>query len=175
MSIRPLLRRAAVVIGFVCWLFAASVPAAAQETKRSPAGDSKTIQDLEAKLSAAFLKKDVVFLESVIADDAIHVGSDGARMTKSKYLALVTKDRVYSAYVNKAMTAQLYGDVAVVNGPEKVSGVFSGWEGSVEFVTTRVWAYRANKWQVVLWQATSSAAPQGSEKESSLLKWLHGG
>lgn len=165
--------RAVAIIGCFCWLLATSVCVSAQDTARPVAQDSKTIQDLEAKLATAFVKKDLVFLDSVIAEDAIHVGSDGARMNKSKYLVLVTKDRVYSAYVNKAMATRMYGEVAIVNGPEKVAGEFGGWKGSVDVVTTRVWAHRANKWQIVLWQATNAPAPP--PEKHSLQKWLHGG
>lgn len=172
MIISPMTRTLA-IIGCFCWLLASSVCVSAQETARSAAQDTKTIQALEARLARAFLRKDLVFLNSVIAEDAIHIGSDGARMSKSKYLVLVTKDRVYSAYVNKAMTTRMYGDVAIVNGPEKVAGEFGGWKGSVDVVTTRVWAHRANRWQIVLWQATN--APPPPPAKHSLQKWLHGG
>lgn len=171
MIISPMTRTVA-IIGCFYWLLATSVYVSAQPAARSAVQDSKTIQDLEARLATAFVKKDLVFLDSVIANDAIHIGSDGARISKSKYLVLVTKDRVYSAYVNKTMATRMYGDMAIVSGPEKVAGEFNGWKGSVNVVTTRVWVYRENKWQIVLWQATNAPAPPSAEHP--MQKWLHG-
>lgn len=169
MSIRPIFRAAAFIACF-CWLIAASAPGRAQEATRTLEDDRKTILDLEAKLAEAFVKKDLPFLASVIAEDAITVGSDGARLNRSDYLALVTKDRAYSTYINKEMATRMYGDVAIVHGPERVAGVFGGWEGSVDVITTRVWAYQANKWQIVNWQCTYPPPP---ESKHPLQKWLH--
>ncbi|MDC8638273.1 MULTISPECIES: nuclear transport factor 2 family protein [Xanthomonas] len=156
----------ATTVGVCAQPAAPAAPAAA-------AADNAVIRELEARLATAFVKKDLVFLDSVIAEDVIYVGSDGARMNKSAYLVLVTKDRVYSSYVNKTMVTRMYGDFAVVSGPEKVAGEFGGWKGQVDVVTTRVWAHRANKWQIVLWQATTAPAPPAAPH--SLQKWLHGG
>lgn len=169
MNIRHMARAAAAIACF-CWLIAASAPGRAQETTRSLEKDKKAIQSLEARLAVAFVKKDLPFLASVIADDAINIGSDGASMKRNDYLALVTKDRAYSIYTNKAMAARMYSNVAIVHGPEHVEGVFGGWHGSVDVITTRVWAYRANKWQIVLWQSTNP--PPASNHP--LQKWLHG-
>ncbi|MFZ5637356.1 MAG: nuclear transport factor 2 family protein [Pseudomonadota bacterium] len=172
MKSRPMAHAAAIIAG--CFLLiAGSLSTRAADVKRTPDGDLKTVQALEARLAAAFVKKDLAFLDSAIAADAIHIGSDGVRMDKGKYLVTVTKGRMYSAYLNRTMAARAYGDVVVVNGPERVSGVFDGWKGSVDFVTTRVWALRGGRWQIVLWQATSSKPPP-SETNHPLQKWLHG-
>jgi hypothetical protein len=153
-------------------LVAVGVPGFAEDAKQPPDSALKTVQALEARLATAFVKKDLAFLDSVIAADAIHVGSDGVRIDKNRYLGMLAKGRTYSAYVNKDMVTRVYGDAAIVNGPEQVTGVFDGWKGSVDFVTTRVWAYRDGKWRIVLWQATGSK-PAPTQTNHPMQKWFH--
>ena len=155
-----------------CGLIAASFPGGAAEVARTPEQDLRTVQTLETRLADAFVKKDLAFIASVTATDLVLVGGDGKTMDRNGYLAEVKKNRTYTAYVNKNMKARVFGDSAVVSGAEQVAGVFGGWEGSIMFYTTRVWAYRANTWQVVLWQATNLPA---DAKPHPLERLFHGG
>lgn len=150
--------------------FADSTRAVATAAPRTPQLDQKAILDLEAKIATAQLQRDFAFLDSVLAGDMLYIGSDGRTAEKKDYLDEVKSNRLYSSYVNKDIGVRLYGDVAIAEGIHKVAGTFGGQKSSLSLVSTKVWAYRMNKWQIVHWQSTT-APPSGMEM---LLKKLHG-
>ena len=153
-----------------CVLLTCSIISRASDLKPPGAPESQGVPSLESRIANAFLKRDLAFLDSVLAEDLVMIGADGKTMSKQEYLQELKENRTYSAYVSSEREVRQYGDVAIADGLEKVAGVFDGNRGSAAFVATRIWTYRMNRWQIVLWQATLAPPP----RPDLLLKKLNG-
>ncbi len=143
-----------------CTLLACGIVTSAADGQQAAAPQRQGVLNLESRLAGAFLKRDLAFLDSVLADDLVQIGADGTSMGKQDYLKEVKENRVYSAYVPSDIVVRQYGNVAIADGVEKVAGVFDGNRGSAAFVASRVWVYRMNRWQIILWQATMAPPPR---------------
>jgi len=133
---------------------AANEPAVPASNARTPARDHQAVLELESRIAKATVDRDFESLERVLAGDMLYIGPDGRRALKQEYLRQLEKHRIYSQYVNEDVDVHLYGDIAVVDNVHKVSGVFDGTQASASILSTKVWVYRAQQWQIVHWQST---------------------
>src|SRR5258706_6408584 len=98
-----------------CVLIVASGVAAQGFQRRTVRSDQDTLIQLERDWDAAFLRKDLKFIESVLADEFISTYDDGSRGDKAKELALIGEfnQQIESSTVDE-FTVKRYGYTAIV-------------------------------------------------------------
>ena len=117
--------------------------------------DEQTLIELERGWNDAFYRKDVDFIESVLADEFTATYDDGSRGDRARELELAAafNQRVVSAE-QEDFTVRLYGDTAVVFFTLRVVGIRQGQEAEVLLSYTDVWVRRGGRWQCVSAQST---------------------
>ena len=132
--------------------------AAAQDT--TVRSDQEILVELEQKWNEAFYRKDVAFIESVLADEFRATYDDGKQGDKARELALVEEfnQQVLSA-IQDQFSVRVYGDTAVVWFTLNLVGIRQGEQAEVAFRFTDVFVWRSDRWQCVSSQSTK-VAPQ---------------
>ena len=127
-------------------------------------GDRKNPQSLiqlERSWNEAFYRKDVSFLERVLADEFIATYEDGSQGDKVKEISLT---KAFSQQVDSArqddFVVKLYGDTAVVWFTLHLSGPKQGKPVQVDLRYFDVFVWRANRWQCVSSHSTKVAKDQ---------------
>jgi ketosteroid isomerase-like protein len=127
-----------------------------------PAGQSPPVESdqqvligLERGWNEAFYRKDVAFIEKVLADDFTATYDDGSRGDKAKELALAAEfnQQVESA-IQDEFTVRVYRDTAVVWFTLHVVGIKQGQRAELKLRYTDVWVIRDGRWQCVSTQST---------------------
>ena len=135
---------------------AVSVSGAQSQRVRS---DQEILIQLERDWDAAFHRRDVGFIENVLADEFMATYGDGTRVDKAKELALVAqfKQQVDSSTLDE-FTVKVYGDTAVVWFTQHLRGPSQGQTLAVTYRYVDVFVMRAGRWQCVASQSTKVAA-----------------
>jgi len=121
----------------------ASKPAAAPSV-------SASVKQLEHDWTDAMKAKDTDKLSSIIADDWVSIGPDGAKQTKREFLAEITAGGyVLTSYDFGAMDVKVVGSTAIVQGSDTEKSMTKGKDSSGKYVWTDVFAKRDGKWQAV--------------------------
>ena len=122
--------------------------------------DQQVLIQLETDWDAAFLRKDVLFVENALADEFIATYDDGSRGNKALELKLLTEfnQQVQSSYVDD-FTVKVYGDTAVVWFTRHLAGPRQGRRAEVTFRMTDTFVRRAGRWQCVASQSTKVSGP----------------
>ena len=132
----------AVTVILLLSLMAPGTPAAA-----GPA--SETILDLEKRFSAALLGRDSAAVDSLLADDLIHIGFEGQIAGKSEYMAFFKQgDWRYTRYSTSGLTVKILSEAAVVTGRVDRTITINGKETSGAFAFTHVWARAGDRWRL---------------------------
>ena len=141
--------------GVVAAAWAVSATAAQPPAVKS---DQQTLIELEERWNDAFYRKDVRFIESVLADEFIATYDDGSRGDKTKELALAAEFRqqVESA-IQDDFTVRVYGDAAVVWFTLRLTGQRQGQPAELTLRFVDVFVWRDNRWQCVSSQSTKVA------------------
>jgi ketosteroid isomerase-like protein len=129
-------------------------------SQRTPAkSDQETLVELEQRWNEAFYRKDVSFIDSVLAAEFVATYDDGSRGDKAKELAQVAEfnQRVESA-VQDEFVVKIYGDTAVVWFTLHLTGVKQGQPAEVTLRYTDVFVVRDGQWRCVSSQSTKVAA-----------------
>ena len=79
-----------IVLPFSLWAAIAVAPGAAMQSRLAPS-DQEVLEQLERDWDAAFLQKDLKFIEQVLADEFIATYDDGTRGDKAKELMLTSE------------------------------------------------------------------------------------
>src|SRR5262245_52828923 len=128
----------------------------------SPAGQSKRAQSdqqiliaLERDWDAAFHRKDVAFIDSVLATEFVSTYGDGSRGDKAKELKLATEfnQQVDSSSLDE-FVVKVYGDTAVVWFTQHLVGPVKGKPVAVTYRYVDVFVMRDGRWQCVASQST---------------------
>jgi ketosteroid isomerase-like protein len=137
------------------WAMAAPIPQA--EPARS---DQQNLIQLERDWDAAFHRKDVRFVESVLADEFVVTYEDGSRGDKAKELALAAEfnQQIDSSTLDEFIV-KVYGDTAVVWFTQHLVGPSQGRRLELTFRYVDVFVFRAARWQCVASQSTKVTAP----------------
>lgn len=110
----------------------------------------QSLIQLERSWNEAFYRKDVSFLERVLAEEFIGTYEDGSQGDKAKEIAL-TKE--FNQQVDSArqddFVVKLYGDTAVVWFTLHLLGPKQGQQIAVDLRYVDVFVWRANRWQCV--------------------------
>ena len=141
--------------GVVAAAWAVSATAAQPPAVKS---DQQTLIELEERWNDAFYRKDVRFIESVLADEFIATYDDGSRGDKTKELALAAEFRqqVESA-IQDDFTVRVYGDAAVVWFTLRLTGQRQGQPAELTLRFVDVFVWRDSRWQCVSSQSTKVA------------------
>ena len=129
----------------VAWTVVAS-PSHSQPIK----SDQQILIELERGWNEAFYRKDVTFIEDLLADEFMATYDDGSRGDKARELALTAEfnQQVESA-IQDDFTVRVYRDTAVVWFTLRLVGIRQGQRAEVTFRYTDVWVLRDGRWQCV--------------------------
>jgi ketosteroid isomerase-like protein len=133
-----------------CVLAAAwTVTASASQEPPAESAQQALIR-LERGWNEAFYRKDVAFIENLLADEFVATYDDGSRGDKAKELALTTafNQRVESAIPDEFIV-RVYGNAAVVWFTLRLVGFRQGQRTEVTLRYTDVWVMREGRWQCV--------------------------
>ena len=129
----------------VAWTVVAS-PSHSQPIK----SDQQILIELERGWNEAFYRKDVTFIEDLLADEFMATYDDGSRGDKARELALTAEfnQQVESA-IPDDFTVRVYRDTAVVWFTLRLVGIRQGQRADVTFRYTDLWVLRDGRWQCV--------------------------
>ena len=146
--------------GLKCCLLAAAWAVSVAAAQRSPVeSDQETLIKLEQGWNDAFYRKDLAFIENLLADEFVATYDDGSRGDKAKELALARdfNQQVESA-VQDDFIVKVYRDTAVVWFTLHVVGIKQGQRAELTLRYTDVWIIRDGRWQCVSTQSTRVSA-----------------
>jgi ketosteroid isomerase-like protein len=143
-------------------LAVAAVPMArAQEFKGQappdtpPTPEEQALIQLERAWDAAFVAKDMRFIERVLADEFVATYGDGTRGDKAAEMAqTIDFDQRVDSSVLDSFRVRVYGETAVVFFSRHMTGPKSGKIVAVTYRFVDVFVKRAGRWQCVSSQST---------------------
>jgi ketosteroid isomerase-like protein len=117
--------------------------------------DQEILMELERNWDAAVRRKDVGFIERVLADEFVVTYAEGVRSDKAKELTVAAEfnQQVDSVTLDE-FVVKVYGDTAVVWFTQHLVGPMQGRSVSLTFRYTDVWVQRDGRWQCVASHAT---------------------
>jgi ketosteroid isomerase-like protein len=128
-------------------IFAVAVSATAQGSDRK---NAQSLIQLERSWNEAFYRKDVSFLERVLAEEFIATYEDGSQGDRVNEISLT---KAFNQQVDSArqddFVVKLYGDTAVVWFTLHLVGPKEGQQLAVDLRYVDVFVWRANRWQCV--------------------------
>jgi ketosteroid isomerase-like protein len=121
--------------------------------------DQQTLIQLERDWDAAFRRKDVRFIENVLADEFVATYSNGSRGDRAKELELANEFnlQIDSSTLDEFIV-KIYGDTAVVWMSQHLVGPSQGRQLEVTFRYVDVFVLRDGRWQCVASQSTRISA-----------------
>jgi ketosteroid isomerase-like protein len=140
------------LVALLAILSAATTTGAQTRTVRS---DQQILIQLEQDWDAAFRRKDLPFIETVLADEFVATYSDGSRGDRAKELALAAEFnlQIDSSTLDEFIV-KIYGETAVVWMSQHLVGPSKGNQLQVTFRYVDVFVMRAGRWQCVASQST---------------------
>jgi len=144
------------LFGLLAILSAVATTGAQTRTAKS---DQQILIQLEQDWDAAFRRKDIPFIETVLADEFVATYSDGSRGDRAKELALAAEFnlQIDSSTLDEFIV-KIYGDTAVVWMSQHLVGPSQGSQLKVTFHYVDVFVMRAGRWQCVASQSTRVSA-----------------
>jgi ketosteroid isomerase-like protein len=117
--------------------------------------DQEILTELERNWDAAVRRKDVGFIEKVLADEFVVTYAEGGRSDKARELTVAAEfnQQVDSVTLDE-FVVKVYGDTAVVWFTQHLVGPMQGRSVSLTFRYTDVWVRRDGRWQCVASHAT---------------------
>jgi ketosteroid isomerase-like protein len=145
----------------VCFMFAVACAAPAFGAQNRPVqSDQQTLIQLERDWDAAFLRRDVTFIASVLADDVVVTYDDGKRGDKAKELAAAAafNQQVDSSTLDEFIV-KVNGNTAVVWFTRHLVGPSQGRRREVTFRYLDVFVWRSDRWQCIATQSARVTEP----------------
>jgi ketosteroid isomerase-like protein len=142
-------------------LFAVMTPAVLLSAgqSRPVQSDQQILIKLERDWDAAFHRKDVAFIDSVLAEEFVSTYGDGSRGDKAKELKLATEfDQQVDSSSLDEFAVKVYGDTAVVWFTQHLVGPVKGKPVMVTYRYVDVFVMRDGRWQCVASQSTKVTA-----------------
>lgn len=138
-----------------CVLVAIWAVTVAASQGRPVESDQQVLIKLEQGWNEAFYRKDIAFIENILADEFIATYDDGSRGDRAKELALAREfnQQVESA-IQDEFTVKVYRDTAVVWFTLHLVGVKQGQRSELTLRYTDVWVIRDGRWQCVSTHST---------------------
>ena len=144
----------------LCGLAMATLSVAASAQRATVQSDQEALIKLERDWNDAFYRKDVAFIQNLLADEFVATYEDGRRGDKANELKLVAEfnQQVLSA-TQDDFTVKVYGDTAVVWFTLRLVGIRQGQQSELALRYTDVWVTIGGRWQCVSSQSTRVSAP----------------
>jgi ketosteroid isomerase-like protein len=138
-------------------IVSAALPAGSQSGRvRS---DQEILIQLEHDWDAAYHRRDVPFIENILAEEFIATYGDGSRGDRAKELALAaTFDQQIDSSTLDEFVVKIYGDTAVVWMTQHLVGPSKGRQLTLTLRYVDVFVQRAGRWQCVASQSTKVTA-----------------
>jgi len=137
----------------VLFIACAASPSPAQDLRGL--SDQQILTKLEREWDAAFLRNDVGFVASVLADDFIATYDDGSTGDKARELKLVAEfNQAIESSKLDDFNIRIYGDTAVVAFSRHLAGPSQGRRLEVSFRYIDVFVLREGRWLCVASQST---------------------
>ena len=122
--------------------------------------DQEVLIELEQAWNAAFYRKDIAFIEGILADEFMATYDDGTRGDKARELELATEfDQQVQSAIPDEFTVRVFGDTAVVWFTLRLVGLRQAQQVEVTLRYTDVWVLRDGMWRCVSTQSTKVSAP----------------
>jgi len=140
----------------LCCVLATAWAVTASAAQRPPVeSDQQILIELERGWNEAFYRKDVAFIENILAEEFMATYDDGSRGDKARELALTAEfnQQVVSA-IQDEFTVRVYRETAVVWFTLRLVGIRQGERAEVTFRYTDVWVLRDGRWRCVSTQST---------------------
>jgi hypothetical protein len=122
--------------------------------------DQEVLIALERRWNEAFYKRDVAFIETLLAQEFIATYDDGRLGDKATELALAAAfDQQVESAIPGEFSVRVYRDTAVVWFTLRLVGLRQGQRSEMVLRYTDVWVIRDGRWQCVSSQSTRVAQP----------------
>ena len=143
-----------------CLLAVASMASGAGLWPQGVQSDQEILIQLERDWDDALHRRDVAFIDKILADEFTATYSDGSRGDKAKELALVAafNQRIESSTQDE-FAVEVFGDTAVVGFTLHLSGPSQGRTLALTYRYLDVFVFRDGRWQCVASQSTEVTAP----------------
>ncbi len=160
------MRRLAINAALAAFL---AVPIAGAAAQQQPSPAVSALADAEREVRAAeaarlkaFLDHDVAAMSALLADDMIHVTSDGRTRDKSQFMDdFVGRPTAFSQFVTDDMEVIVIGDVAVTRGRYHNLVAQRSYGTPLKYARfLRVWVKRDGAWRLLSHQATEERKAQ---------------
>lgn len=113
------------------------------------------IRDLRDRWIAAEERKDIPYLNQLLADDCVIGNSQGQVLDKTHFLERIgSPDRTLGIRNTRDVEIRLFGDTAVLTEEITVNGVDHGHAFGGDFRFVRVFHRHSGQWKVILGQGT---------------------
>ena len=121
--------------------------------------DQDVLVKLERGWNEAFYRKDVAFIERLLADEFTATYDDGRIGDKATELGLVAAfDQNVQSATPEEFAVRVYRDTAVVWFTLRLVGIKDGQRSEMALRYTDVWIIRDGRWQCVSSQSTRVAS-----------------
>jgi len=138
-----------------CVLVAAWATAGSASQRPPVQSDQEVLIELERAWNEAFYRKDIAFIEGILAEEFVATYDDGSRGDKARELELATEfDQQVESAILDEFTVRVYRDTAVVWFTLRLVGIRQGQRAEVTLRYTDVWLLRDAMWQCVATQST---------------------
>ena len=130
------------------------VLAAASAQVRRVRSDQEIIEELERDWDAAFQRKDIDFIDSILADDFVATYTDGHRGDKAieKHNTSAFNQRIDESALSD-FEIRIYGDTAIAWFNKTVVGPVKGVRTEIVYRFMDVWVQRDGNWLCVASQS----------------------
>ena len=140
---------------FFCLLVFVSAAEPSSAQSRRARSDQEILIQLERDWDEAFHRKDIAFIENVLADEFVATYDDGSRGDRAKELTLAAAfDKQIDSSTLDEFIVKVYGDTAVVWFTQHLVGPSQGRPLALTFRYVDVFVLRAGRWQCVATQST---------------------
>ena len=135
-----------------------TLPTARASALQRVESDQDILIKLERGWNEAFYRKDVAFIEKLLAEEFTATYDDGRLGDKATELALVTAfDQQVESATPDEFAVRVYRDTAVVWFTLRLVGIRGGQRSEMRLRYTDVWIVRDGRWQCVSSQSTRVA------------------
>ena len=143
---------------FQCFVLGAALGVTASSQTLPVRSTQQVLIELEQGWNEAFYRKDVAFIDNILADEFVATYDDGSRGDKAHELALIEEfDQQVVSAVQDEFTVKVYDDTAVVWFTLNLVGLRQGERAEVTLRFTDVFVLRDGDWQCVSSQSTKVA------------------
>ena len=139
----------------ICLMLACSALSEPRARAQRGRSDQEILTRLEKDWDEALRRKDVTFIEALLADEFMVTYAEGVRADKAKELTVAAEfNQQIDSSILDEFTVRIYGDTAVVWFTQHLIGPSQGRPLALTFRYMDVWVLRDGRWLCVASQAT---------------------